>query len=236
MGRETVLVTGASRGIGRAVAERCLADGYRVIGLSRSETEAPWEHRSLDLNDPSARERLAGIAAETGPTRLVANAGIVTVGPVETVTDADFEATMRTNVQAVVWCVQAVLPAMRAAGFGRIVTLGSRAALGKAGRTSYAASKAAVTGLTRSLAIELAPDGITVNGVAPGPIDTEMFATDQPPGSPAREALVANVPLGRVGRTEEVAEAVAHFLSERAGFTTGQMLNVCGGLSVGLAP
>ncbi|MEM7500225.1 MAG: SDR family oxidoreductase [Pseudomonadota bacterium] len=232
-GRNTVIVTGASRGIGKAIAARLAADGYDVVGLARGAFEGPGVQRQVDLDDPAARERLAEIAAECGACRLVANAGIVTVGGVADVIDADFEVTMRVNVQSVIWAVQAVLPAMKAAGFGRIVTLGSRAALGKAGRASYASSKAAVTGLTRSLALDLAPHAITVNGVAPGPIDTEMFAVDQPLGSPAREALLARVPLRRMGAPDEVAAAVAHLVSDEAGFTTGQMLHVCGGLSVG---
>ena len=103
-------------------------------------------------------------------------------------------------------------------------------------RASYSASKAAVTGLTRTLALELAPHGITVNGVAPGPIETEMFSENQPTGSPAREALLSRVPLRRMGAPEEVAAAVAHLASDEAGFTTGQMLHVCGGFSVGVMP
>lgn len=235
-GARTVIVTGASRGIGKAIAARFAADGYDVVGIARGPFEGPGVQRQVDLNVPAAKAQLAEIAAESGALRLVANAGIVTVGAVEEIPDADFEATMRVNVQAVIWAVQAVLPAMKAAGFGRIVTLGSRAALGKSTRVSYSSSKAAVTGLTRSLSLELAPDGITVNGVAPGPIDTEMFATDQPPGSPAREALLARVPLKRMGTSEEVAAAVAYLASDEAGFTTGQMLHVCGGLSVGGMP
>ncbi|WP_285672295.1 SDR family NAD(P)-dependent oxidoreductase [Paralimibaculum aggregatum] len=227
-------MTGASRGIGRAIAERALAEGYRVVGLSRAAVaDAGWLHEEVDLAAPDARARLAGIAARHAPCRLVANAGIVRAGAVEAIADADFDASMRINLQAVIWSVQAVLPAMRAAGFGRIVTLGSRAALGKPGRAVYAGSKAAVTGLTRSLALELAPDGVTVNCVAPGPIETEMYAENQPEGSPARAAAIARVPLARMGRPAEVAHAAMHFLSDDAGYTTGQVLHVCGGLSVG---
>ncbi|MEM9147489.1 MAG: SDR family oxidoreductase [Pseudomonadota bacterium] len=236
MGRDTVLLTGASRGIGAAIAQRLSADGHQVIGIARGPAEACAHQRSIDLSQPTAKAELAAIGAEFGPCRLVANAGIVTLGALETVSDADFEATMQVNVQSVLWSIQAVAPAMKAAGFGRIVTIGSRAALGKVGRASYSSSKAAVTGLTRAMALELAPHGITVNCVAPGPIETEMYATDQPPGSPAREAAIARVPLGRIGQPDEVAAAVSHLLSDEAGFTTGQVLHVCGGLSVGFTP
>jgi NAD(P)-dependent dehydrogenase (short-subunit alcohol dehydrogenase family) len=140
---------------------------------------------------------------------------------------------MRVNLLSVIWAMQALAPTMRAEGFGRIVTLGSRAALGKPGRGVYSASKAGIVGLTRTMALELAEAGITVNCVAPGPIETEIFAQNQPAGSPARDALVAQVPLRRMGTPDEIAHAAAYLLSDGAGFTTGQVLHVCGGLSVG---
>lgn len=234
-GRDTVLLTGASRGIGAAIARRLTADGLSVIGISRGPAEQCAHHRSVDLSAPAAKAELAAIGAEFGACRVVANAGIVTLGDVLGVADADFEATMRVNVQATLWAIQAAVPAMRAAGFGRVVTIGSRAALGKSGRAAYSSSKSAVTGLTRTMALELAPDAITVNCVAPGPIDTEMYAIDQPPGSPSREAAISRVPLRRMGQPDEVAAAVAHLISDEAGYTTGQVLHVCGGLSVGFS-
>ena len=116
-----------------------------------------------------------------------------------------------------------------------MVNIGSRAALGKGGRTVYGASKAGLAGMTRTWALELAADGITVNTVAPGPIATELFNQSNPPGQPKTLALEASIPVGRVGQPEEVAHSVAMFLDPRAGFITGQLLYVCGGISVGLA-
>jgi NAD(P)-dependent dehydrogenase (short-subunit alcohol dehydrogenase family) len=149
------------------------------------------------------------------------------------VTDDDFERVMRVNLQSVVWAMQALVPHMREARFGRIVTVGSRAALGKERRAVYASSKAGIVGLTRSMALELGRHGITVNCVAPGPIDTELLAENQPEGSPERERLLGAVPVGRIGTPADVAAAVAFLASDEAGFVTGQTLHVCGGVSVG---
>ncbi len=229
----TVLVTGASRGIGLAIAERLAADGRSVVGVARSEPKGfPGTFHEVDLLDPAAKAALAEIAAGHSVLHLVNNAGLIDVAAIEDVDEAQLARAMRLNVEAGLWALQAALPAMKAAGFGRIVTIGSRAALGKPGRLAYSASKAAINGLTRTAALELAAHGITVNVVAPGPIETEMFAANTPPGSPARAAFVEAVPVRRMGTPEEVAAAVAYFLSDAAGFTTGQTLYVCGGLSI----
>lgn len=236
MGRETVLITGVSRGIGKAIAARCAAEGYEVLGVSRTAPEGfPGRHVAIDLGAPEAKDALADLAAQTKPARLVANAGVVFSDRIEDVKGEAFAATYRLNVESLLWAMQACLPSMRAERFGRIVLLGSRAALGKVGRAVYGSSKAAVTGLARSAALELAGDGVTVNVVAPGPIETEMLAVNQPEGSPERARLLAATPMKRTGRPEEVAAAAAYFLSEDAGFTTGQTLYVCGGFSVGVA-
>jgi NAD(P)-dependent dehydrogenase (short-subunit alcohol dehydrogenase family) len=124
---------------------------------------------------------------------------------------------------------------MKGVGFGRIVNMASRAALGKELRTAYAASKAGLIGATRVWALELGAHGITVNALGPGPIATELFNRANPPGDPRTRAIVESVPVKRVGTPEDVAHA-AGFLDERAGFVTGQVLYVCGGLTVGTAP
>lgn len=234
MDKPNVIVTGVSRGIGAGTAKYLTAQGYHVIGLARTEPgRFDGTFRKVDLADPSAKEVFEEIASEFAPTRLVANAGYVDAKALEDVTDEGFDQTIRVNLQSQIWAMQAMIPAMRAAQFGRIVMIGSRASLGKPERATYSASKAALTGLARTAALELAPDGITVNVISPGPFETEMFASLQPEGSEARKKFMANVPMRRVGKPEEIAATIAFFLSEGSGFVTGQNLFICGGLSLG---
>jgi NAD(P)-dependent dehydrogenase (short-subunit alcohol dehydrogenase family) len=135
--------------------------------------------------------------------------------------------------RAALQCIQAFVPAMKRNGAGRIVSIGSRMMLGRTGRTVYGMVKAALLGMSRSLALELAPSGITVNMVSPGPIETELFRQNHPLGAPQTERVLSAIPVGRIGTPEDVAHAVAFFLSPRSGFITGQNLFVCGGGSVG---
>lgn len=234
MNKPSVVVTGVSRGIGSDTAKYLTAQGYHVIGLARTEpSDFDGTFRKVDLAVPSAKDVFAEIADRFAPTRLVANAGYVDAKPVEAVTDEGFDQTIRVNLQPQIWAMQAMIPAMRKAQFGRIVMIGSRASLGKPERAVYSASKAALTGLARTAALELASDGITVNVLSPGPFETEMFASLQPEGSEKRARFMANVPMRRVGKPEEIAATIAFFLSEGSGFVTGQNLFICGGLSLG---
>lgn len=239
MNTPIALVTGGSRGIGRAIVERLLEDGYQVVNFSRTAPDQVLRgetFRSVDLGDAGATIAAAReLAAERPVLNLVNNAGMIQVANLEDITQEELARTMALNIAAPVLLMQALLPGMRAAGYGRVVNIGSRAALGKGGRSVYGASKAGLAGMARTWALELAGDGITVNTVAPGPVATELFNRSNPPGAPRTLALEASIPVGRVGRPEEVAHTVAMFLDPRAGFMTGQLLYVCGGMSVGLA-
>lgn len=232
------VVTGVSRGIGTAIAQDLARRGHRVVGLARTQPEAfDGEFYSVDLADPAATAAtMAEITRKHRVLRLVNNAGIARIAPVEAATLEDFEAIMAVNVRSVMQCMQAVLPGMREAQFGRIVNIGSRAGMGKEGRLIYGASKAAIVSMTRTVALEYAGDGITANCIGPGPIETDMIRKSYPAGSDKRTAFTRQVPVGRFGQPEEIAHACAYFLSDEAGFTTGQVLYICGGMSVGQVP
>ena len=229
--RERVLITGGAAGIGAAAAARCIADGYEPVVIDRAGGDI-----LADLSDAAATATALEQALAGGPiTRLVNNVGIVCPASVEEQSLAELERAWSLNIRCTMQCVQALLPSMTACGFGRIVNMSSRAALGKELRTAYAATKAGLLGMTRVWALELGHHGITVNAIGPGPIRTELFDRANPPDSPRTRAIVAAVPVKRVGTPEDVAQAVSFFLDRRSGFTTGQMLYVCGGMTVGVA-
>ena len=235
MSRDAVLVTGASRGIGAAIAER-LAGDYHVVNLDIAlfGEASPAEFVSVDLRDFSAtRACLAEICARHRFTRLVNNVGMSSAVPLAELGDDLAEASIALNLRAALLCLQAVLPAMTEAGFGRVVNMGSRAALGKELRTVYSATKGGMHALTRTWALELAGRSIAVNAVAPGMIDTELFRGANPPDSPLTQKLVGAIPMNRLGTPDDVAKVVAFLLSDDAAYMTGQIVHICGGLSVG---
>ena len=228
------MVTGASAGIGRAVAQRLLDDRYEVIGLDVQPPTLKLRHYSVDLTDPAATQQAAEeIARAHQVTTLIHNAGVIRPALLPEVQLEDFQALANLHLSAAIVLAQAMLPAMKAASFGRIVLVSSRAVLGLPTRTSYSATKAGMLGLARTWALELAPHGITVNVVAPGPIRTANFHSIVPEGSPQVERVAQAIPVKRLGEPDDVARAVLFFADRDAGFVTGQVLYVCGGTSVG---
>lgn len=231
MSRERVLITGGAAGIGAACARRCLDEGYEVVVIDRV-----GDGLIADLSDPAQTAQALSTALEGGPiTRLVNNVGVVVPADAEHQTLEELERAWALNVRCAQQCMQALLPGMKAAGFGRIVNMSSRAALGKELRTAYAATKAALLGMTRVWALELGRFGITANAIGPGPIRTELFDRANPPDAPRTRAIVEAVPVRRMGTPEDVAHAAAYLLDARSGFVTGQVLYVCGGMTVGVA-
>jgi 3-oxoacyl-[acyl-carrier protein] reductase len=238
--QQVALVTGASRGIGRAIALALAAAGMRVVGTATTaggaaaigEALAAQGGRGivLDVTDGPALQAAvdAIVAADGGLHVLVNNAGITRDMLAARLKDEDWDAVLDTNLKAVFRACRAVMRTMMKQRYGRIVNITSVVgASGNAGQANYAAAKAGVAGMTRALARELGSRSITVNCVAPGFIATDM--TDGLPEA-TRTALLASIPLGRLGAPDEVAHAVAFLASPQAGYITGAELHVNGGM------
>ena len=226
-----VLITGGGAGIGAACAQRCRDDGYDTVVIDRAGGDI-----AADLSDPAATAAALSEALQSGPiTRLVNNVGLVAPAALADQTLAEFDQAVALNLRCAMQCTQALLPGMKAAGFGRIVNMASRAALGKELRSAYSATKAGLIGMAKTWALELGADGITANAVGPGPIRTELFDRANPPDAPRTRAIVNAIPVRRIGTPEDVAHAVSYLLDARSGFVTGQVIYVCGGMTVGAA-
>ncbi len=240
---QIALVTGASRGIGRAIALKLAADGFKVVGTATTEAGAAGitealaprggEGLVLNVTDGAALDAaIDGIVKRLGGLHvLVNNAGITRDTLSMRMKDEDWDAVHDTNLKAVFRACRAATRPMMKQRFGRMINITSVVgAIGNAGQTNYAAAKAGVAGLSRALARERGARGITVNCVAPGFIATDM--TEVLPDS-AKAALLAQIPLGRLGQADEVAAAVAFLAGPGGGYVTGTELHVNGGMAMG---
>lgn len=242
MSKQVAIVTGGSRGIGRAIAQRLAVDGLMVIATATTasgaagidamfaETANSGVGRIVDVSDTAAIETfLKAVSDEFGaPTVLVNNAGITRDNLLMRMKDEEWDGVIRTNLSSVYHLCKGCIRGMMKAKTGRIVNIASVVgATGNAGQTNYAASKAGMIGFTKSLAREVGSRGITVNAVAPGFIETDM--TDTLPEE-HKAALRGSIALGRLGRSEEVAAAVSFLVSEQAAYITGETLHVNGGM------
>ncbi|MDA0214487.1 MAG: 3-oxoacyl-[acyl-carrier-protein] reductase [Planctomycetota bacterium] len=242
--KRVAIVTGASRGIGRAIAIRLATDGRHLVGFARNAEQleelrveitsagGSCEMHSCDVGDGAAlATAIEEVAERLGRLDImVNNAGITRDGLILRMSDEDFDDVLRINLRsAFVACRTAARPMMRGR-FGRIVNIGSVSGImGNAGQANYSAAKAGLIGLTKSIAKELGGKGITANVVAPGFIDTDM--TSSLPAA-LREAVLPAIPLKRFGAGNDIAAAVAYITSDEAGYVTGQVLSVDGGLGM----
>ena len=228
---KTAVVTGGGSGIGQAVAQRLRADGLHVAIIDLNSSDAEFAY-TADVTDRTAiDDALTAIRAQLGPVTVLVNAaGLEKFKRFTDITFDDWQRVIDVNLNGVFHCVQAVLPDMIEAGWGRIVNISSSSThSGQPFMSPYVAAKSAVNGLTKSLALEYGPSGITVNAVPPGFIDTPMLRKSEARGYLVVEKNIEATPVRRIGRPEDIAAACAFLISDEAGYITGQILGVNGG-------
>jgi 3-oxoacyl-[acyl-carrier protein] reductase len=243
------IITGGARGIGKAAAVKMVKEGASVAlldMLSKEVAQVAKELKAmggqtLGIHTDVRQKKEVEKAVEKALSKwgrvdiLVNNAGIVKPALLENVKDEDWDEVVDVNLKGTFFCTRAVLPSMKKHRYGKIVNLSSRASLGKEVRTVYGATKAALIGVTRTWALELAQYNINVNAIGPGPIATELFTAANPLDSPRTKAIINGIPLKRMGQPEDVANLILFLASDESSFITGQIIFLCGGLTVGLA-
>jgi 2-hydroxycyclohexanecarboxyl-CoA dehydrogenase len=233
LGVKTALVTGGASGIGRAIADRLRADGNHVATIDLTESDTEFAYLA-DVTDRAAVDTaLDSVRSALGPITILVNAaGMTGFRRFLNITFEQWSKVVEVNLSGVFHCTQAVLPDMLEAGWGRIVNISSSSThSGSPYQTHYVAAKSAVNGLTKSLALEYAPHGITANVIPPGFIDTPMLRKAEELGllGGSIEDNIAKIPVGRVGRPDDIAAACSFLVSEEASYITGQILGVNGG-------
>jgi NAD(P)-dependent dehydrogenase (short-subunit alcohol dehydrogenase family) len=228
---KTAVVTGGGSGIGHAVARRLRADGMNVATLDLTPSDDEFAYTADVTDRGQVEDALTAIRATLGPVTVLVNAaGLEKFKRFNEIAFEEWQRVIDVNLNGVFHCVQAVLPDMVESGWGRIVNISSSSThSGQPYMAPYVAAKSAVNGLTKSLALEYGPSGITVNAVPPGFIDTPMLRKSEERGYLVVQKTIDSTPVRRMGRPEDIAAACAFLISEEAGYITGQILGVNGG-------